>query len=56
MAFQKFGDREKIKLLDNEEVNVLQSHVAKTGKAIQDFSDEERTDLYDQLDKNNNQQ
>ena len=50
MSFQKFGDKEKIVPLDNEEQLVIQSHVVKTGKAVQDFTDEERDSLHVDLD------
>jgi hypothetical protein len=50
MSFQKFGDKEKIVPLDNEEQLVVQSHVVKTGKAVQDFTDEERDSLHIDLD------
>lgn len=56
MGFQKFGDAEKIAPVDEQEQNVIQSHIAKTGKSVQDFSDSERDLLHSDLDQtiNNN--
>jgi DNA primase len=51
MGFQKFGDAEKIVPLDEKEQDVIQSHIAKTGKSVQDFSDSERDSLHSDLDQ-----
>ena len=51
MSFEKYGNPEKIVPLEEEEVEVIEEHMAKTGKNIVDLDDDEREDLHAALDE-----
>jgi C-terminal processing protease CtpA/Prc len=54
MGFKKFGDKEKVIVLDTEQTNVIQSHKSKVGKtSLQDFTEEERNQLHNDLENLN---
>lgn len=48
--FKKYGETAKLEVVPEQEVKVIEAHIAKTGKLIKDFSDEEREELYRDLD------
>lgn len=51
MAIKKYAQGEgNLEVLRGEEAVVVQSHLAKTGKAVVDFDDDERAALHDDLD------
>ncbi len=47
---RKYGNPEKLKLFRGEEARVLNEHLAKTGKAVSDFSEEEKDALQTDLE------
>lgn len=52
MAIKKYAQGEgDLEVLRGEEAVVVQSHLAKTGKAVTDFNDEEREALHEDLDR-----
>lgn len=52
MPIKKYATGEgELEVLRGEEAVVVQSHLSKTGKAVSDFSDEERKALHKDLDK-----
>lgn len=52
MAIKKYAQGEgNLEVLRGEEAVVVQSHLAKTGKAVTEFSDEEREALREDLDQ-----
>jgi len=51
MAFKKFGNPEKIVPVEKDETEIILSHISKTGKSIEDFTDEERESLHNDIDQ-----
>lgn len=51
MAMRKTGGPEKIEVLRGKEAVVLNEHLAKTGKSLEDFTKKEREELHADLDE-----
>ena len=50
MAMKKYTTPEKAEVFSGKEATVVNKHLAKHGKAVSDFSDEEREALYADLE------
>lgn len=50
MALQKFGDAEKAEVFQGEEARVVNEHLAKTGKTVSEFDENEMASLQASLD------
>lgn len=51
MAMKKYTSPEKLEVFSGEEATVVNKHLAKTGKAVSDFSDEEKEAFLSDLEK-----
>lgn len=51
MGMQKYGDNQPAEVFVGEEAVVVSSHLQRTGKALSDFSEEERNALDEDLAK-----
>jgi hypothetical protein len=47
---KKYGNPEKVEVFSGEEATVVNTHLARTGKALTDFTDEEREAFHKDLE------
>jgi hypothetical protein len=51
----KYGDKTKVEVLTDKESSAILSHKQRLGKSVEDFTDEEREDLREELEKIQNE-
>lgn len=49
---RKYGDVEKAEPLEEKDEKILEDHVVKTGKTLENLDDDEREELWGELDAN----
>lgn len=50
MTLKKYGDASKAEVFRGDKAAVVNEHLKKVGKSLEDFSDDERKDLHKDLD------